>query len=286
MKHKFAPLNGDVSDVSDVALRRLRKINFALALFHTLQFALIFALTNAAATMGVYTYFPSNSSSARDGVTDACFAESRPNACVTPRFVSNSVIGYEAGVFLLLAALNHALCAWPLNGFYENCLKKSCNVIRWAEYALSAGIMHVMVAQLCGVTDILLLLAVFALTATTMGYGLLQEALNGSESAATSYRATDKNWWPFALGCATFLFVWVIILVSFAGVSGDAPSFVWGILFTEVVLDSLFALNTALSTAEVGPWQHYTTTETMFCILSFGAKSALAWINFGGSVNL
>ena len=53
------------------------------------------------------------------------------------------------------------------------------NFFRWLEYSLSAAVMHVMIAQLAGVTEIHLLFTIFGLSSATMAYGLLMERQNG-----------------------------------------------------------------------------------------------------------
>jgi len=45
-----------------------------------------------------------------------------------------------------------------------------------------------------------------------------------------------------------------------------------------------FALNQYMQYREVGPWRSYAFGEKVYLVLSLGAKSALAWQIFGGSL--
>lgn len=64
-------------------------------------------------------------------------------------------MGVWSGAFLLLSALDHLVVVLPrVNALYNRLLCRNRNPFRWAEYSVSAAIMSVMIAQLCGVTDI------------------------------------------------------------------------------------------------------------------------------------
>lgn len=131
-------------------------------------------------------------------------------------------------------------------------MRRNANAFRWAEYAISASIMRVLIAQLAGVTDIHLLFTIFFLTATTMAFGWLMERTNGGRipcygPAATSREAPPLlaappapadlglgaseaggaaaaaakpaeqrvDWAPLALGCVPHLAAWAVIFCYF-----------------------------------------------------------------------
>ncbi len=51
-------------------------------------------------------------------------------------------IGYYAGVFLLLSAIDHLLVVLPFfNGIYNRGLLLNRNAFRWTEYFFSASLM-------------------------------------------------------------------------------------------------------------------------------------------------
>jgi hypothetical protein len=57
---------------------------------------------------------------------------------------------------------------------------------------------------------------------------------------------------------------------------------VYLILFIYFGLFNIFALNMILQYKGVGKWKDYLYGERMFIILSFVAKTALAWLVFTG----
>ncbi|KAG1676330.1 hypothetical protein FOA52_001125 [Chlamydomonas sp. UWO 241] len=230
--------------------------------------------------------------------------------------VANIIVGYYSGIFLVLSGINHALCVLPgINGWYNAQLAVNCNPIRWFEYAISASMMHVMIAQLSGITEIHLLFAIFGLTATTMAHGWMFERANKSalptyvftsphevpqpvseeEISVVDYNAGGKvetpgrpkvDWTPFVLGFIPHLFCWAVIACYFfqGVVTGDPPTFVWVIIFILFFIDLTFALNQMLQFMQVRGWNGFAGGEFWYIILSITAKQLLAWINYGGTI--
>jgi hypothetical protein len=60
------------------------------------------------------------------------------------------------------------------------------------------------------------------------------------------------------------------------------PTFVYFILFTYFVLFMVFAVNMVLQYKGVGRWKDYLYGERAYIILSFVAKTLLAWLVFSG----
>lgn len=123
--------------------------------------------------------------------------------------------------------------------------------------------MSVMIAQLCGVTDIHLLFCLFSLTASCMTFGHLMEVANGARIPTFAYSPDPKtpplpakagpdalppafltdggagggaaaapasvDWTPFVMGCWPFLAVELVTACFFfqAVTNGDPPDFVW-----------------------------------------------------------
>lgn len=191
-----------------------------------------------------------------------------------------SVTWYSA-VFIALSAVDHTACVM-FRGTYEYYLARHQNPIRWAEYALSASLMRVMIAQLSGVTDIHLLFMIFSAAGTTMIVGgALHESIN---AAARADGHVKQNWFPFFAAWLPQLSSWLVIFSYFlkAVSEADPPNFVWAIVFILFVLDGTFALLFWLQWAKIGPFADYITGEKAFIVLSFTAKALLAWINYGG----
>ncbi len=185
-------------------------------------------------------------------------------------------IGYFSAIFLMLAAVNHIYVATYGHPSYMAGLKEHRNTYRWLEYGLSASLMHVMIAMLCGICDVHTLLAIFGLTMTTMTFGYLQE------------RTSNPDLKPFWLGCIPHVFNWAIIAsYFFHGVAtSKPPMFVWTIIFFIFSLDASFAVNQYLQQNKIGKWVDYEYGEVGFIILSLVSKQLLAWVNYGGTLRL
>ena len=221
-----------------------------------------------------------------------------------------------SGVFLCLSALAHLLVVLPgLNSIYNQMLAQNQNLFRWLEYSLSAAVMHVMIAQLAGVTEVHLIYCLFGLSSSTMFYGWLMEKLNGQriptfslsedgseeptqqrpyerQMISDAYPPTSSkndeavDWSPFILGFIPHAFCWTVIFCYFfVGVRASSPpAFVWAIIFIVFALDLLFAVNQLLQFLQVKGWRGFGAAEFYYILLSITAKQLLAWINFGGTL--
>lgn len=236
---------------------RLWWFNAAAFVLQTITGVLVFGLTDYDAKAPVYTFFPAPRNTTTPWTYEA-------------KHLGDFPVGVWSGVFLLLSAADHAWAmAWRKVYWSNQILRR--NPARWLEYSVSASIMHVMVAQLCGVMDLHLLLAIFGLTAACMVCGFLQEL-------------SDGHWYPFVAGCWPWVVQWAII-VAYFGVAADRsnpPTFVYAIIVVELVLDSLFALAMIYQQRKHSD-ERYVRGELLFIFLSFTAKQALAWINLFGT---
>lgn len=142
--------------------------------------------------------------------------------------------------FLALATLNHLVSAsvWKC-GYYESYIRRGNGWICWVEYAFSASLMNIGIVTLCGATDLLLLLSVGGLTATTMCFGWLTEVFVVKKSWAYA-------WISFGIGCVPFLFAWGVITALYSFTASGAPGFVNAVFVTMFVAESSFAVNTAV----------------------------------------
>ena len=107
-----------------------------------------------------------------------------------------SFVGPLIASFLLLSAMAHLLIAYPLNGFYEDNLKRKMNQIRWFEYALSSSVMIVFIAILFGVWDFWALAMIFVLNGLMNMFGLLMEKMNEGRE--------KLDWTPYILGVIAY----------------------------------------------------------------------------------
>lgn len=180
-------------------------------------------------------------------------------------------IAPAVAVFLLLAALDHALVASPrLHGWYERGLDRHVNYARWTEYSISASMMIVLVAMFAGIRDIAGLSAIFAVNTAMILFGLLMER---------QQRPGRADWAAFWCGSMVGLVPWALIAV-YVSRAPSVPGFVYGIVVVQFVLFFSFAANMALQYARVGRWHSYLHGEVVYVVLSLAAKSLLAWLIF------
>ncbi len=187
-------------------------------------------------------------------------------------------LGAILASFPLLSAIAHFTIAYPKNKSYNENLKKGMNPYRWYEYAFSASIMIVLIALFLGVWDFWSLAMIFVLNAMMIMFGYQMELLN---------QKTEKtNWSPFILGCVSGGTPWVVLYAYFiAAVRStglNPPTFVYLILFIYFILFNIFAINMVLQYKGVGRWKDYLYGERVYIILSFVAKTILAWLVFVG----
>lgn len=182
--------------------------------------------------------------------------------------------------FLLLSAIFHFAIISPFfKKRYFDGLANTHNYFRWTEYALSSSIMITSIMLLNGFTDYAGLIAVFAVNASMILFGALQEKYE---------KPGNGKALPFIMGCMTGIVPWIIIAISvfrpgYEGV-GEIPGFVYGIVFTIFVAFNTFAINQALQYRQVGKWKDYLFGERVYITLSFVAKSLLAWQVFSGAI--
>ncbi len=189
-------------------------------------------------------------------------------------------IGPLVATFLLLSAIAHFLIITPgINAWYEKNLKKGINLARWMEYSLSSSLMIVVIALLVGVYDVATLLVLFFLNAMMILFGWVMEVHNQTT------KRTD--WTSFIFGCIAGLITWVAVFIYLIGAGsggGAVPTFVYWIYASIFLFFNIFALNMLLQYKKSGPWKDYLYGERVYIILSFVAKSLLAWQVFAGTL--
>ena len=224
-------------------------------------------------------------------------------------------IGPLVSVFLFMSAVAHLLVVSPVY-FETYCddIRRGINRARWYEYALSSGLMIVLIAMLFGCRDLASLLLILAVNACMNLFGLLQEVLN--------QYTTSINWLPFWFGCFAGLWPWIVALMYFLGGGNydkipvrcrvlrhrrfdgvNAPShaiartpsprprsrrrsaqdFVYGVFVSYALFFNTFPVNMVLQYKKVGRWADYRYGELWYVFLSLGSKSLLAWVVFGGT---
>ena len=187
-------------------------------------------------------------------------------------------LGVILASFPLISAVAHFTIAYPKNKDYNENLKKGMNPYRWYEYAFSSSIMIVLISTFVGILDFWSLTMIFVLNAMMIMFGYEMELLN---------QKTEKtNWSPFILGCVSGGLPWVVLYAYFIGSLSSSsvapPTFVYFIIFIYFILFMVFAINMVLQYKGVGRWKDYLYGERTYIVLSFVAKTLLAWLVFSG----
>jgi len=189
-----------------------------------------------------------------------------------------SYLGAILASFPLISAIAHFSIAYLRNKSYNENLKKGMNPYRWYEYAFSSSVMIILIATFVGVWELWSLAMIFVLNAMMIMFGYLMELLN---------QHTEKtDWSPYIFGCISGGTPWVVLFAYFIAAVGSAdtnpPAFVYLILFIYFILFNSFAINMVLQYKGVGRWKDYLYGERAYIILSFVAKTILAWLVFLG----
>ena len=239
--------------VTPVQQSRLRRTNISLSLLHLAQGIIILILGSGF------------------------------SALVTASYIGSSVeYRYEPrimlAVFLFISAFCHLLVSLPkVFPWYIRNLGRHINYVRWYEYSLSASVMIVVIASLCGITDLVSLLGLFVLTAGMNLFGLMME-LHNQTTAKT-------NWTAFIFGSIAGVVPWAAIILYFVKSTPAPPTFVYAVVVSLMVLYAMFPLNMWLQYTRKGRWRNYIWGEYGYMFLSLTAKSLLAWQVFAGTLH-
>ena len=257
---------------SPISFKYLKRFNAAAFVLHLIQGMLMLVLgTQLEWERSLYTFY-----------TKFTIIQGPPfRIDVTPDpqvLVTIGYLGVIVASFPLLSALAHFIIAFIKNDKYNENLKKGMNPYRWYEYAFSSSIMIVLIALFLGVWDFWSLAMIFVLNAMMIMFGYLMELVN---------QKTEKtSWSAFILGTISGFTPWVVLYAYFIGsllsINADIPTFVYMILFIYFIVFNIFALNMVLQYKGVSRWKDYLYGERFYIILSFVAKSILAWLVFIG----
>jgi len=243
-----------VDQSSERRLGRLRIWNIAVGLILAVQAITIAMLTNSFSLP-----------------VTATFMKGPPGTSPELHHLFNISTGW--GVFAFLAISAGALliiASPPVFPWYKRNLLQHRNYGRWIEYFFSSSIMIVLISQICGISDIAALLAIFGVNACMILFGALME----------KYEKPGKGkWLPFWFGCFAGIIPWIGIAtyVWAPGLNVSPPGFVYGIIASLFVFFNCFAVNMVLQYKKVGPWRDYLFGEKVYIILSLTAKALLAW---------
>ncbi|CAN2183611.1 Heliorhodopsin [Candidatus Nanopelagicaceae bacterium] len=242
----------------------IRRYNLIAGFFHLAQMAVVLILANDFSLPIVARYMA--------GPPGSVFAE--------PITLLDTPVGLTVAIFLGLSAFFHFLVASPqFFTRYAAGLAAQRNYFRWVEYSISSSVMIVLIAQICGVSDVVAIISLFGVNASMILFGWLQEKYE---------QPGNGGWLPYIFGCIAGLVPWIAIAFYVLAVGGPgdtkAPAFVYGIVISLFVLFNTFAVVQYLQYKKVGKWSDYLRGEKTYITLSLVAKSALAWQIFSGTL--
>jgi hypothetical protein len=203
-----------------------------------------------------------------------------PGTAPTQTVLGDFPLAWGVFAFMVLSALALLILASPgVFGWYKRNLAERRNYGRWIEYSITSSLMIVLIAMLCGITELAALVAIFGVNASMILFGLLME----------KYEKPGKpNWLSYLFGCFAGIIPWIAIVVYVVS-PGEAtgatpPGFVYGIIASLFVFFNIFAVNMFLQYKQVGKWRDYLFGEKVYIFLSLTAKALLAWQVFAGAL--
>ncbi|NLE10190.1 MAG: heliorhodopsin HeR [Actinobacteria bacterium] len=251
-----------IGDDFDERVRRLRWWNALVGLALAVQAIVIAVLANDFSIPVVATYL-------------AGPPGSEPSVTQIGEFR----LGWGVFAFVALSALALLLIASPgIFGWYKRNLARQRNYGRWIEYSITSSLMMILITMICGAADLAAILAVFAVNACMILFGLLMEKYE---------KPGRPNWLSFLFGCLAGIIPWIVVLIYIWSPNfGDreAPGFVYGIIISLFVFFNIFAVNMVLQYKQVGRWRDYLFGEKVYILLSLTAKALLAWQVFGATL--
>ncbi len=189
-----------------------------------------------------------------------------------------SYLGVIVASFLLISAFALLMIAFVKNKTYVENLKKGMNPYRWYEYFFSSSIMLAIIATFVGVWDLWSLVMIFVLNATMIMCGYLMEKIN--------FYTIKTDWSAYLLGCLAGFTPWIVLAAYFIAALGSTqtqpPAFVYLLLVFYFIIFNTFSINMILQYKGIGKWKDYLYGERVYILLSFIAKTILAWIVFVG----
>lgn len=253
-----------MTKITDIQIKPLRTWNLSAGLLHLASLIAVLALSNNFSLPITATYMT--------GPPGSTFTK--------PILLFSSNVSYTVALFLGLSAFFHFLVSskkvFPK---YAYGLKHNCNIFRWAEYSLSSSVMIFLIAQLNGISNYAALLAIFGVNLSMVLFGWLQEKYT---------QPGDGQWLPFVFGCIAGIIPWLIIIIQLLSPNrpsgASAPGFVYGIVISLFVFFNCFALVQYKQYRAKGKWSNYLRGEKAYIILSFTAKSLLAWQIFAATL--
>ncbi|MEX0620500.1 MAG: heliorhodopsin HeR [Solirubrobacterales bacterium] len=244
-------------------LKKLRRLNLIATVFFAAQVVVILALARPT-TLPVLGSFATDAPGVGEPGSIDLF---------------NLRIDVVVALFLGLAAIDHFAVGSFARGWYEKNIVRGINPARWWEYSISASLMVVLIAMLAGTNNVVALIALFAVNASMILFGLVMERVNLDRD--------EVDWSPFIYGCVVGAVPWIIIVIQLVlseTSENSIPKFVYIIFVTLFLLFNSFAVNMWLGYRARGRWADPLFVERSYIVLSLVAKTVLAWQVYAGTL--
>ena len=286
--------------LTDRQLRLVFALNLAAAAVHFAISIAVVALADFSIQPPVYASklaFKYDSTGTFDGY----------DLAPTPRAVTRLPVAALILLIELVTAMFHFgnVVVWTV--IYVKCLERLCNPLRWLEYAITAGVMAVLVTFAAGQRELCTLILAGGGIGTIQAFGLATEVLNTvqlhgphtrqARQARHSQHAQHPqhpawslpNRWrlsPTLLGAAFFICWGVVVLFtfSFGGGVDCAEWWVTAIVSAEVALFASFALPGTYVYLCRSPVA-FIDGECFYIVLSMTSKALLALVVLFGALS-
>lgn len=188
-------------------------------------------------------------------------------------------LGNLVSAFPALSTLNHVWSFLDRSG-YDQVLKQGYNPVRWSEYSVSAGLMYIVIAQLCGINDVkpLGMLALSNAALQYSGYAIERDVADNR--CQTSAKRGE------IIGFTIFISTWLPLFVAFFTSLKQAPGDISGVVYSIVFI--LFSLMLCFGVVSVlhqrGRITRFETVEKSYLVLSLVSKSLLTNLTLFGAL--
>lgn len=181
---------------------------------------------------------------------------------------------------LAISAATCGILARWLRAPYAVWVKQGSNPIRWMDGSFSTSLIPVAIGLVVGLSDVTSLLMLFVLGFATHILGLYMEAYN-AEHMANGQPAKDYR--PFILLCITSAAVWLtlgVAILSSVIFGSGLPTGAWTAYGIGTFCVGAYGFILLQGYRRRGRWANYRTSDLACSLLSFAAKSTIAWLLF------
>lgn len=179
--------------------------------------------------------------------------------------------------YFTLVAFHHLAIQHPLlYRHYKLGLSRGRNVYRWVEYALTSSTMIVIMAILCGITDVVGVSMLF--------FNMILVILSGAWAEFDLF----KSWFPHFSGWVLHMYIWGTLFSRFFNFTGDHRTYklLSVLLPLMFVLFSMFGVVQLVHLLRIGPFKRYVIIEVFYVTLSVVTKTTMGFMVLHTSIYL